>query len=391
MGLTEKGFERPTFNDILDAKVEKAKELFGEDIDTSEFSVLGKFIRINAFDLAKAYEDLELIYYARFPNTAEGVSLDRLCVFAGIKRNPATAARHQVSITGTVGYVVPAGFVVSTENEITFESVEDVAIDAAGTGTLLVECTEAGLLGNVGEDAISVIVNPDMDVFEIAGSKIVDYAKEEESDIELRKRFAAAIEGVGSANANALRAAILRVPTVISVGIIENDTNETDEKGRPGHSFECFVYGGLGYEQEIGEAIFAKKPIGIKVVSTSAEPVRVHVLDDGGYVHEIAFSRTEDVNIKFRIEIKKDAKFETDGIQQIQDNLTSYVNNLGVGVDVIISSLYSYIHSVAGVVEVVSIAVSTNGGTSYNSSNIAIEDWQVAQTTAADVLVEVSE
>lgn len=391
MGLTEKGFERPTFNDILDAKVEKAKELFGEDIDTSEFSVFGKFIRINAFDLAKAYEDLELIYYARFPNTAAGVSLDRLCVFAGIKRNPATAARHQVSITGTAGFVVPAGFVVSTENEITFKSVEDVAIDTAGTGTLLVECIEAGLLGNVGEDAISVIVNPDMDVFEITGSKISSVGKEEENDLELRKRFSAAIEGVGSANANALRAAILRVPTVISVGIIENDTNETDEKGRPGHSFECFVYGGLGYEQEIGEAIFAKKPIGIKVVSTSAEPVQVNVLDDGGYIHEIAFSRTEHVNIKFRMEIKKDAKFEADGMQQIQDNIVGYINNLGVGVDVIISSLYSYIHSVAGVTEVVSIAVSTNGGTSYNNSNIAIEDWQVAQTTAADVLVEVSE
>ena len=51
MPLTSKGFERLTYDEIVNKIIQKAKELFGEDIDTSELTPLGKFIRINAFDL----------------------------------------------------------------------------------------------------------------------------------------------------------------------------------------------------------------------------------------------------------------------------------------------------------------------------------------------------
>ena len=77
--LTEKGFKRPIFSELLETQIQKAKELFGEDIETDEKTPLGKFIRITVYDLARAYEDLEGIFYARFPNTARGTSLDRLC------------------------------------------------------------------------------------------------------------------------------------------------------------------------------------------------------------------------------------------------------------------------------------------------------------------------
>ena len=47
MVLTEKGFIRPDFHVLLERQVGRAKQLFGEDIDTSSNSVLGKFLRIN--------------------------------------------------------------------------------------------------------------------------------------------------------------------------------------------------------------------------------------------------------------------------------------------------------------------------------------------------------
>ena len=54
--LSEKGYHRPTYEEILADKIQTAKELFGEDIDTGGQTALGKFIRIGAYDLAKAYE-----------------------------------------------------------------------------------------------------------------------------------------------------------------------------------------------------------------------------------------------------------------------------------------------------------------------------------------------
>ena len=44
--LTTQGYERPTYDDILDNLILKAQELFGEDIETNEQTPLGKFLRI---------------------------------------------------------------------------------------------------------------------------------------------------------------------------------------------------------------------------------------------------------------------------------------------------------------------------------------------------------
>ena len=96
MAVNEKGYIRPTYDELLEARIAQAQELFGDDIDTSDASPPGKFIRLAVQDLADAYEAQEIIYYARFPNTATGQNLDRLMPFAGISRNPATRASHTV-------------------------------------------------------------------------------------------------------------------------------------------------------------------------------------------------------------------------------------------------------------------------------------------------------
>ena len=126
MALTELGFERPTYDEILENQINRAKTLFGDTIDTSELTALGKYIRINVADIDTLYQTLEGVYYARFPNTASGVSLDRLCPFAGITRNAATYARHKVTLTGTAGATIEAGFEVSNENQsAVFHLIDD--------------------------------------------------------------------------------------------------------------------------------------------------------------------------------------------------------------------------------------------------------------------------
>lgn len=128
--LTDKGFYRPTYDELLEAQQKRARQLLGEDVDTSNLSVLGKYIRINVDDFDKLWQTLEQVYYARFPNTSTGVSLERLCTFAGITRNPATHAKHLIRVEGTEGTVIEGGFLVATErNEQTFHTYEDYVLD----------------------------------------------------------------------------------------------------------------------------------------------------------------------------------------------------------------------------------------------------------------------
>lgn len=382
MGLTVQGYHRPTYDEILATKIQKAKDLFGENIETDEKTPLGKFIRIGAYDLAKAYEDIENVYYARFPNSATGTSLDRLCVFAGITRNPATQAIHKIKVYGEAETVIGIGELVVSSGEITFYSANEYTIPTSGSVEVEVECTEAGEIGNV--KSITEIVNPTAEISHIEYIGISEAGEDEEPDVELRKRFSAAVEGAGSSNINAIRAALLRVPTVTSVGIIVNDTDATKD-GRPARSFECYVYGGVGYEQDIAEAIFDKCPIGIKTCSTSENPVTVTLNDDGGHEHTIYFSHTETVAVYVSMKIVTDAKFEGDeGIKQVKNAITTYIDSLGVGADVVLSTLYGHIHSVVGVVEVKELKLSTDG-TTYNAANITIGEYQVADTDASKV------
>lgn len=92
MPMTENGFRKLTYAEILEAQITRAKDLFGNDIDTSEKSVLGKYIRLNTSDFAEQEAALEAVYLARYIDTATGISLDRLTPFANIRRNGATQA-----------------------------------------------------------------------------------------------------------------------------------------------------------------------------------------------------------------------------------------------------------------------------------------------------------
>ena len=388
--LNEKGYHRPTYDEILAAKIQTAKELFGEDIDTGEQTALGKFIRIGAYDLAKAYEDIEMVYYARFPNTASGVSLDRLCVFAAITRNPATRSQHIIKVYGEAGFEFGIGEleVCGDNNDITFYNINNYTIPESGSVEVVVECTEAGEIGNVTK--ITEIVNPLAEIERIDYIGIEKIGEEVESDYDLRKRFEQTLSGAGSSNVNAIRAAILRVPTVKSASVIENKTGAVDAQGRPANSFECYAYGGEEYEQEIAEAIFAKAPAGIPTCSTSSNPVIKTVVDDSGTEHTIKFSHTEEIDVYISIKYKRNSSFETDGESKIERILTEYINGLGVGKPVVYSSLYGKIHSVAGVTEVTELSLSTDGS-SYSSANIAVNQWQVAQTDATQIVFEVVE
>lgn len=363
----------------MSEKILKAKELFGEDIDTSDLTPLGKYIRINAYDQSLVEEDAENIYYSIFPNTATGQSLDRLCVFVGISRNPATAAEYKISITGTAGYIVPVGFEVGTESEITYYTVSEQEIGEDGTAEVEVACTQTGVIGNVLPAEINRIINPDAEIDSIIGVEQTVAGSEVESDYALRKRFEGS-RTVGGCSENAIIAAVLRVPTVTSVGIITNNT-DAEVDGRPPHSFECFVGGGENYQQQIAEAIFEYSPAGITMCGTITRTIT----DDSGETHEIKFSETADIMVYVRFAAEVNSLFNAEnGKEEIKINLQNYIDNIGVGEVLATTALYGKIYSVSGITNVTALEVSTDGVT-WNTNDITAAKHEKCRFVQAQV------
>ncbi len=393
--LNENGYKRPTYQELLDAQISRAKVLFGEDIDTSELTVLGKFMRLNVYDIAVLHEELENVYYARFPATASGVSLDRLCRFVGITRNSAKSAYHEVKITGVAEKTIAAGeLVLAAEDNTLFTLAEDCYLEIdyptlnetgelIGKGVGLFVCNEPGTVGNVSLGMINRVFQPNINVAAIEHIDIKSLGKEIESDVALRYRFGKTVAGIGCGTINSLYSVLWSLEGVEGVSIAENDTYANDEAGRPPKSFECYVLG--GNDNEIAEAIFSKTPIGIKTISTSEDINRVEIMveDEAGNKHTVSFSRPKEYYIYMLVSVAIDSNFDiNNGENEIKNNLIEYLATLSNGDDVIYSNLFSIIHKTHGVVSV-SIGLSTVSLT--NEDNINVDENTVLKKE--DVIV----
>ena len=366
--LDDLGFHRPTYAELFAEQETRARQLFGDDIETGEATALGKYIRLNTYDYARLYELAEKIYYARFPNFATGVQLDRLTPFANISRNPATVARHIVEFYGIAGKTVEQGSLVATGDGVTFYTLEDVTMQdeglGLGTARVTVECTEFGTVGNVAVGEIDRMGNPNGYVREVRHIALKLLAKDAETDKALRERFGEVIKGTGAGTWEALYGALGRITNVDGVVIVENDTAETVGT-MPPHSFQCYIVAPNTLDQQIGQTIFDKKPIGIKPLGE----VEVIALDRAGGEHLMRFSRAIEKKISLQATIKKTTSFPEDGIEQIKTNIANLINGLSNGDDVILSKLYSAIHAVDGVEEVANLQMKAGAG-AFAAANI---------------------
>ena len=113
-GLTDAGFRRPTYAELLDALEYKARDLFGSKANLTVRSPLGIFMRIFAWVLNLLFSTLEDVYNSRFVDTAVGVSLLHLGRMIGIRLLGAQKAMGYLTFTGDDNVEVPEGFLVET-------------------------------------------------------------------------------------------------------------------------------------------------------------------------------------------------------------------------------------------------------------------------------------
>ncbi|MET3943188.1 putative phage protein gp47/JayE [Paenibacillus sp. PvP094] len=382
--LDETGFKRKRFADLFEEMEDKAKEAWGDKVNTGEKSPLGIILRLVAWFLAILHELAEKVYFSGFVNTAEGRSLDRLGPYVGATRVLDQYAVGTVTLTGTPGYTQADGFLIATEGDVQFETLEPAVFDAAGKATVPIEAMESGTSGNVAAGLITVIVNPNPDVTAVTNVAATSRGRAKQTDPEFRELFALSVAGGGSATGDSIRGSVLRVTGVRAAAVIENKTKDTDSAGRPPKSYQVYVLG--GEDNDVASAIFAVGSAGIE----SYGDTTVVLKDLSGNEQPVSFSRAEVVPIHIKVHIFKTAAYPADGDRQVVSALAQFIGGtdadgtvyagLSMNDDVILMRLVSTIYKIAGV-EDVSLELSQDGQT-YTAGNIPIEVFQVAQTAA---------
>lgn len=371
--VTETGYRRRTYEEILNAKIQKARELFGEDINTEGNTPLGKFIRINAYDQYNVEEIAEKIYYSIFPQTSNGATLDRHARNIGITRNIATPSQYSVQVTGMKGQTVEYGFLVGTETGLTFYNTKNTEIGENGVCIITVECTTTGVIGNVPASTISRVIQPVAHIDTVIGIELLESGEEEESDYEFLKRYEVVRDGKGSCNEASILSAITSIPSVQDAYVTVNESATETVDGVPPKTIACYVDGGENHSQEIAEAIFDKKPIGIGTHGTETVYVSYGSLSK----YAVKFSYSQPVGVYVSLELITNDNFEASGNGTIKTNIANYIKGLGLGVPLVVTALYSQIYTVAGVVS--ATVTAATDGEDYSASKIEIAPYEILQ------------
>lgn len=389
MALTKLGYKRETYEEILARTETKAKELFGQDANTSSRSALGFILRIIAWSISLVWQDNENVYYSAYRNTAEGKQLDNLLPYAGITRNPASSAYGDVTFTGEANTLIPLGTIVSKADDTLYYTAEEKRISSNGTITIEVVAQELGSVGNADIGEINALLTSISGIESVSNPQAITNGQERESDVEVRKRADEVVEGQGSGTVDAIRAELLKNSDIRAVYVDANEDDVTNEYGTPSRAVQCFVLG--GDENDIAEAIFKKKAGGIQAYGTTF----VQVQDDGGTTHKIGFTYAEIVQIYAKVTLTTNNTFEVDGHKQVRRAIAEYIGGLdedhivytglSMGENVVLSKIIAAITDVTGV-EDVEVLLSSDGE-NYEAHNIVMSRPQIPQISANSIEV----
>ena len=385
-GLTDAGFRRPTYAELLDALEYKAREQFGSKANLTVRSPLGIFLRIYAWMLSLLFSTLEDVYNSRFIDTAVGTSLYSLGRAIGLRLLGAQKAVGYLTFTGEDGVEVPEGFLAETVAGAQYITLRSGVIKD-GSVTLPATAVAPGPDGNTDENTVSNITNPKLGIAEVTNLTPFEGGRNTETDAEFRERYYLSVDFAGGVDIDAIVAEIYEsVEAVIAVTGDENDTDKTDAKGLPPHSIEIVAYGGL--DEEIAFAIFKRKAAGIQTFGN----VTVPVISASGATYDIHFSRPAPVNVWVRItDLVTDRYFPLDGVEQIKQRIVSYIGadtrgGLNIGQSVVQVQLPTEVLKVPGVVDF-KLQISPDGE-NFGWENIKIAARQKAVTAESMVVVE---
>lgn len=205
-----------------------------------------------------------------------------------------------------------------------------------------------------------------------------------QTDDELRAKQQNELQGTAAATLQAIKARVANeVENVTQVFVFENATETTDGEGRPPHSIEVVVDGGV--EADIAQKIFDLKPAGIQTFGSIAQ----NVIDPNGDTQSVNFNRPTEKTVYFIIDITRNDEevLPSDFATQIKDIVVETGNGLEIGEDVILQKFFGPIYS--GVQGIATILIRAGFAPApIGTSNLLIAAREFASFSAANIFVQ---
>jgi uncharacterized phage protein gp47/JayE len=120
-GVTDKGFVVKPFEIILQEEQEDFRAAFGNDIDLSDTSISGVYVKNQALKRTQIWEQLGKLYAIGDVDDSFGVYLDRLTNYVNVPRLAASSTQVYECLWAKEGTVIPAGNLLRIAQGQTFK------------------------------------------------------------------------------------------------------------------------------------------------------------------------------------------------------------------------------------------------------------------------------
>lgn len=330
--ITEAGMSIPTYSDIINALIDDAKAIYGQDIYLGIDSQDYQFLSAIASKINDTMQLLQLVYNNRSPASATSAALSGIVKLNGIARKTGSYSTCPVILTGTPFTQISNGAVQDiTGYNWSLPSV--ITIGTSGTVTVTATCQVTGpIAANPGD--INKIITPTYGWSSVTNEDSATLGANIETDAQLRSRQSVSVSLTSMTVLDALRSAIAAISSVTRSKVYENDTNATNADGIQAHSIAAVVEGGAN--ADIAEVIFRKKAPCVSTQGTTS----VNIIDAYNQTNTIRFYRPSNIDVDVVINVKKLSGYTDQTTADIKTKVTELLNALTIGDDVAISSLW---------------------------------------------------
>lgn len=328
--IDDAGLHIPSYVDIRDDLVDQFKQIYGQDIylenDSQDYQMISAFA-LKTYDTMQL---LQIVYNNRSPKTAVGTALDSIVKLNGIARKAASYSTCVLTLTGDVGTVIAAG-VAEDDAGNTWNLPENVAFTSS-TIEVTAQCSAIGAI-EASPGTITKITNPQKGWLSVTNTVPAVAGEPIETDEQLRYRQSISVAIPSQNMVNSTIAGIASVTGVTRYKVYDNDTNETDSNGIPGHSIAAVVEGGL--DEDVAEQIYLRKGPGGGTYGTTL----VTYINADGLPNIVRFFRPAYVPIDVTVTVKKNGTYTTAIADTIKNNVEQYINALDIGYDVLVTGI----------------------------------------------------
>lgn len=346
------------------------------DDDWSNDLILSLLVDIPAQKLDEVLQYVPDIYNARVPASATGVQLDDLGTIVGVGRNKATASTVTVTITGTAGEIVLAGFTVEgggSDGRARWTLGADATIAGGGTVDAVFTCTETGATTADPGD-VDAIVTPRAGVTSVTNAAAAVVGNAIETDAAYRARRQASLASTEGPSPASLRAQLLDLDYMEGAFIIDNDDTAPLTVGAltvPGCAVAPILWPNTLTSTQEAEvaAVMYRYTGGAQVYGTD---VTKSVASDGVTTKSVAWTYATEVTVNVATTVTLDAGYSLGDVDTaVQAAISTYIGGLSVGEAVRLLDVFDAIAAVEGVAEA---SVLLNG----SAAGVAIGNTQIA-------------